>query len=146
MYTHLTNTEIHILIDWGKTIPIKDVISKIRENPQLQFLKHLEHPSIPFTHIVDMYEDTKTKTPEKYNHYKKDGELLRKGKEPFNIYYVKDNNPRYELIKGISYKHRNVNLTYMKKYIRKFYKLGYGIHVTDCLSESEKHRHILQIE
>jgi len=141
-----TDPETHILIDWGKVLQKEDVINKIQRHPDLQFLKFIELPSISDTQVWDMYKDTVTRTPGKYHYYKKGGERVRKGLDSFNLYYVRDINPKYEYIKGISYKKRNVNTTHLKKYIRDFYKLGFGIHVTDSLSESDTHRHILQIE
>jgi hypothetical protein len=145
IYTYITDAEIHILIDWGKTLQEEDVIDKIQSNPNLQYLKHIEIPSITYDQLQRMYEDTRSKSTNLY-YYKKHNETLKKGTSPFSVYYFKDTDPTYDYIGKITSRKRSVNGTNLKGYIRRLYRLGFGIHITDTLSESKKHRRILEIE
>ena len=148
------NPETHIMIDWGKTLQEQDVIDIIQLTPNLQYLKHNEHQSITQNQLQRIYKyrkqfyrsfKAKSKKNNKgyiYNYIKND-KILVKGVSPFNVYYFKDTCPTYDYI-GKNWKKKSVNGTMMKRYIRRTYKLGFGIHVTDCKSESVKHRQILQ--
>jgi hypothetical protein len=119
------------------------VIEKIQSHPNLQYMKHIEIPSITYDQLQRMYGDSGSQSRYFYKKHKK---TLQKGTSPFNVYYFKDTDPTYDYLGKITYRKRSVNGTNLKGYIRRLYRLGFGIHVTDSLSESETHRRILEIE
>ena len=124
--------EKHLLIDWQRCFNYEFIQKNINEY-NLSLKEYLEYPA-----LVDKIKIISNF----YNVFVDDN----RGSVPFNIYFIDDTSPKYEL-RNTSKGYRLVNskLFDLKMFLRSKLNLGFQLHATDNIQETKHNLHALNI-